>query len=230
VSTFYITPLGRRIVPAAPRPLKRVLDFVLALLAVIVLSPLLSLIALLVKLTSEGPVFYRDDRLGLGGRPYKMLKFRSMKVGAPPVLTGDGKLVVARDDPRLTPIGKVLRMGFDELPQLFNVLRGEMSFVGPRSGRPQYESGYSDLTYERLRVSPGITGLASVLGGRHLSNHTVALLNARYARRQSLLLDAMIIALTLVYVLTGPRVPKAVLRSYIQGIKLERLSGDSAES
>jgi len=225
----YISPLGREIQPAPARELKRLLECLAALIAIITISPLLVVLALMVKLTSRGPIFYTDTRLGLGGQPYRMVKFRSMKVGSPPILTADGKLIVTKKDPRLTPIGRFLRMGFDELPQLFNVLAGHMSFVGPRSGRPQFEKDYTEVTYERLRVRPGITGLASILGGRHISNESLFQLDARYVQRQDGFLDVLIILLTPVYIILGPRIPRLVLRPYIRGIELKQLKGQSAE-
>jgi lipopolysaccharide/colanic/teichoic acid biosynthesis glycosyltransferase len=185
---------------------------------------------LLVKLTSKGPVFYMDDRLGEGGSVFRMFKFRSMKVGAPPLITSDGKLVVRKKDPRLTSIGGLLRAGkIDELPQLLNVLRGEMSFIGPRAGQPKYEKDYTDLARQRLRVKPGITGLASVVGGRHLSNETLYKLDKAYVEYQNAWMDLLIVLMTPVFVLLGPSLPRRALRRYLRNIDPGELDARLAE-
>src|SRR5262249_57967488 len=115
---------------------KRGMDIILSLAALIRLSPLMLLIALLVKLTSKGPVFYRQERCGLNGRTFHMLKFRSMRVNAE---QQTGAVWAQKDDPRRTPLGAFLRRSsLDELPQLINVLKGDMSLVGPRPERPVF--------------------------------------------------------------------------------------------
>ncbi len=137
---------------------KRVLDIVVALTAIILTLPLTLLIALVVKLTSPGPVLYRGVRTGLKGRDFKQLKFRSMTVGA------DGTAFTARGDPRVTAVGRVLRFAkLDELPQLFNVLRGEMSIVGPRpEDAAVVRKCYALEQLRVLSVRPGMTGLLQV--------------------------------------------------------------------
>jgi len=225
------TPLGRTIWTASPHPIKRFLDFILALALLVLLLPVILGAAILIKLTSRGPVFYRDERLGRGGRVFRMFKFRTMKANAPPHLTSDGKLVVTRNDPRLTAIGRPLRtLHVDEVPQLFNVLAGQMSFVGPRAGQPKYESTYSDTAYERLRVHPGITGFAAILGGRHLTNECLYEVEARYVQLQSLWLDLLIFIMTPVYVLCGPAIPRAVLRRYTKDIVFHSVAGNTGET
>jgi lipopolysaccharide/colanic/teichoic acid biosynthesis glycosyltransferase len=209
---------------APPRPIKRLIELVLASALLIVISPILLLLSLLVAITSRGPVFYLDNRFGLGGEVYRMFKFRSMKVGAPPLLTSEGKLIVAKRDPRLTVIGGPMRaLRIDELPQLINVVKGDMSFVGPRAGQPWYEKHYTGLAYERLKVRPGITGLASVVGGRQISNESLYKLDKRYVDRQDARLDLLIVLMTPVYVLRGPSLPRRVLARYLEGISMKEL-------
>jgi Undecaprenyl-phosphate glucose phosphotransferase len=146
---------------------KRSMDIVLSLAALVVLSPLLLLIALLVKLTSRGPVLYRQERCGLNGKPFQMLKFRSMRVDAE---LETGAVWAHKDDPRRTWLGSVLRKtSLDELPQLINVLRGDMSLVGPRPERPTFISKFRKTIpnyMARHCVKAGITGWAQVHGWR----------------------------------------------------------------
>ncbi len=146
---------------------KRVMDAVLSLIGIIVLSPLLALIALLVKLSSPGPVFYRQERCGLNGRPFGMLKFRSMRADAE---TQSGAVWAQKDDPRRTWFGAFIRKtSIDELPQLFNVLMGDMSLVGPRPERPVFIQKFKKTIpnyMARHAVKAGITGWAQVHGWR----------------------------------------------------------------
>lgn len=139
--------------------LKRCFDIVAGALALLVLTPMLTVIALVVRRTSPGPVFYRGRRTGLGGRPFRIYKFRSMVVDAEQT----GGLSTAKNDPRVTPIGRFLRRHkLDELPQLINVLKGDMSIVGPRPEMPEYTRLYSGEELLILSVRPGITDYASL--------------------------------------------------------------------
>jgi lipopolysaccharide/colanic/teichoic acid biosynthesis glycosyltransferase len=138
---------------------KRAFDFCLALLGLIILTPLLLLIGLLVKLTSRGPILYRGVRTGRYGQPFRIYKFRTMVQDA----ERRGGMSTARNDPRITRPGKFLRKyKLDELPQLLNVLKGEMSFVGPRPEMPEYTRLYQDEELLILTVRPGITDYASI--------------------------------------------------------------------
>jgi lipopolysaccharide/colanic/teichoic acid biosynthesis glycosyltransferase len=144
--------------------LKRGFDLVVAIAGLLVLLPLLLTIALTIKFTSKGPVLHRSLRSGRLGEPFRMFKFRTMVVDADKL----GGLSTAKDDPRVTSFGKLLRRSkFDELPQLINVVRGEMSLVGPRPEFPYYTDQYSDDEKLILTVRPGITDYAS-LHFRHL--------------------------------------------------------------
>jgi lipopolysaccharide/colanic/teichoic acid biosynthesis glycosyltransferase len=138
---------------------KRVFDILVALIGVVTLSPLLLLIAILVKLDSKGVVFYRGVRTGLHRRPFRIFKFRTMVQDAEQL----GGLSTAKDDPRVTRLGRSLRRyKLDELPQLINVLKGEMSIVGPRPEMPEYTDLYTGEERIILTVRPGITDYASL--------------------------------------------------------------------
>ncbi|MCB9437115.1 MAG: sugar transferase [Anaerolineales bacterium] len=139
---------------------KRLFDVVFAVLGLVVLSPALLLISLIIKLSSSGPVFYRATRVGRYGKEFRLLKFRSMVVNADQM----GPAVTGANDPRVTPIGRLLRKTkLDELPQLINVLVGDMSFVGPRPEALKYVKHYTDEQREVLSVRPGITSAASIV-------------------------------------------------------------------
>lgn len=146
---------------------KRAMDIALSTLALVVLSPIMFAVSLVVKLTSPGPIFYRQERCGLNGRPFWMLKFRTMRIDAE---AQTGPVWAAKDDPRRTPLGAFLRRtSIDELPQLINVLRGDMSLVGPRPERPVFIQQFSKTIpnyMARHCVKAGITGWAQVHGWR----------------------------------------------------------------
>jgi exopolysaccharide biosynthesis polyprenyl glycosylphosphotransferase len=180
VHRLALRPLGRfAVVSVAPVSrhgravlAKRAFDVVVAGSALVVLAPLLGVLAVAVKLDSPGPVLFRQERVGRRGRRFTMLKFRSMVADAEArratlhaANQADGPLFKVRDDPRVTPVGRVLRrLSIDELPQLVNVLRGEMSLVGPRPALPSEVVQWEPELFDRLRVPPGITGLWQVQG------------------------------------------------------------------
>ncbi len=181
------------------RLLKRQIDFWIALLSLIVLSAGFLIIATLIKLDSKGPVFFRQERVGKEGRIFKIFKFRTMVDGA--VNMGLG-YTVARDDSRITRIGNFLRnWGLDELPQLINVLRGEMSIVGPRATLKYQVDQYDDFQRKRLVVRPGITGWALINGRNKLSWEERIKLDIWYIENWSLWLDLKIIFKTFIVVL-----------------------------
>lgn len=139
---------------------KRLFDILASFVGLVLLSPLLLLLALVVKFTSPGPILYRATRVGHYGKPFKLLKFRSMVVNAHEL----GPAVTGAKDPRITRVGRILRKTkLDELPQLINVLRGEMSIVGPRPEDPRYVALYTEEQRKVLNVRPGITSPASVM-------------------------------------------------------------------
>jgi len=141
------------------RPLKRLFDLVFAALGLVLCSPLFATVALLIKLRDRGPVFYKQQRVGWHGKPFRMWKFRTMVVNADKL----GKSLTIGRDPRITPVGHFLRQTkLDELPQLINVLRGEMSFVGPRPEVEEYVRLYTPEQAQVLDLRPGITDPASI--------------------------------------------------------------------
>jgi exopolysaccharide biosynthesis polyprenyl glycosylphosphotransferase len=195
----------------AQRFQKRAFDFFFALAAIMGMSPLLILTAIAVKLTSGGPVFYTAERIGLDGKPFRMLKFRSMVDGAdrqlPELLmqneAAGGVLFKMRQDPRVTPVGRFIRkMSIDELPQFFNVLKRDMSVVGPRPPLPREVEAYDGDVRRRLLVKPGITGLWQVSGRSDLSWENSVRLDLSYVENWSMVGDLIIIGKTLKAVLS----------------------------
>jgi exopolysaccharide biosynthesis polyprenyl glycosylphosphotransferase len=180
--------------------LKRATDVLIAGLGLILISPLMLLIALLIKLESPGPVIFRQTRVGRGGQRFTLHKFRSMREGAESeqeALTdlneASGPLFKMREDPRRTMLGRLLRRSsLDELPQLYNVLRGEMSLIGPRPALPAEVERYQEWHKKRLQTWPGITGLWQVSGRSELSFDEMVLLDIYYTENWSLLLDLQI--------------------------------------
>jgi exopolysaccharide biosynthesis polyprenyl glycosylphosphotransferase len=190
---------------------KAVFDRTLGTLLVLLSSPLLLAIALAVRLTSSGPALFRQTRVGADGREFTMLKFRSMVIGADAqrqalmsLNEGNDVLFKMRKDPRVTRVGAVIRRySLDELPQLFNVIRGDMSLVGPRPPLPEEVAGYSDDATRRLRVRPGLTGLWQVSGRSDLTWEESLRLDLRYADNWSLALDLSILWRTVRAVVQG---------------------------
>lgn len=189
--------------------LKRTFDLVGSAIGLVALSPLLLLIGLLVKMTSRGPVLFRQERIGKDSRPFTIYKFRTMTLAQP-----GGSLITVGDDPRITSLGRFLRRTkADELPQLLNIVKGEMSFVGPRPEVRKYVEMFRDEYREILKVRPGITDLASLkyrdeaailarAGHAEEEYRTRVLpdkiqLAQQYVRRSSLLFDLGVIARTL---------------------------------
>ena len=177
----------------------------------VILSPFLALVALIVRLDSPGPAFYGQTRVGRGGREFTVYKFRTMRVGADqeiPTLAGlnevKGITFKIREDPRRTRVGKVLRRwSIDEFPQFYNVLRGDMSLVGPRPPLPSEVAKYEDWHMKRLEVSPGITGLWQVMGRSDLPFAEMVLMDIYYIENWSLGLDIRLLLQTVPTVLTG---------------------------
>lgn len=193
---------------------KRCIDVVLAGIALVLLSPVLAAVAVAVRLSSPGPVLFRQERLGQGGQPFIMLKFRTMYVGRSdaahrsyvtrllteesPATGGAAPLFKLQCDPRVTPLGQWLRRtSLDELPQLINVLVGDMSLVGPRPVLAWEVQLYRGDEHRRFDVPPGITGLWQVSGRNRLSMRQALALDVEYVRRHSLWFDLVILVRTI---------------------------------
>ena len=180
---------------------KRLFDITCSVILLVILAIPIILLAILIFVDSPGPVFFSQERLGQYGRPFKIYKFRSMKVDA----EKNGPQWAKRDDVRCTRVGKVLRRSrLDEIPQLLNILRGEMSFVGPRPERAyfyhQFEK-YIPGFHDRLAVKPGLTGLAQVNGGYDLPPEKKIIFDMNYIANQSFKLDLKCIIKTISIVL-----------------------------
>lgn len=183
---------------------KRALDLFLSATALLLVLPMLAVCALAVRLTSRGPVLFRQKRLGKDGRIFEMLKFRSMRVNAPDLRNPDGSTWNGVDDPRVTRAGKWLRrFSLDELPQIFNILRGEMSIVGPRPDVPDALRHYRPQDRARLSVKPGVTGWAQVHGRNSLPWEVRRNYDLEYVAKMSVWLDLKIILRTIPLVLLG---------------------------
>jgi len=189
--------------------IKRLFDIILSLVALIILAPLIFITTIIVKSTSKGPVFFKGSRIGYNGKPFSVIKFRTMFIEADPImhneyimnLTNKGlgakrgnEIFKLKNDPRITQVGRFLRRyGLDELPQFINVLKGNMSFIGPRPPiKFEYEA-YKDLQDERLKVKPGITGLWQVSGRNILTYDRMIELDLYYIKNISFILDLKIL-------------------------------------
>ncbi len=191
---------------------KRFIDVFISLTALVLLSPVFFVAAVWVKLHDRGPVFYSQDRVGKDGRIFRCFKFRSMMMNAESLQKGlmdksqhaDPRTFKIADDPRITRPGKFLRrFSIDELPQVFDVLMGHMSIVGPRPPLPHEVQLYTDSDFQRLAVKPGLTCLWQVSGRSRLPFPEQVKLDVSYIQRRSLLLDLAIIVRTVPAVLSG---------------------------
>lgn len=201
------------LIPRRPVPYrvwKRGFDLGVSLLLLAIFLPLFVVLALLVKLTSRGSVFYASTRIGRCGKPFKFLKFRTMYQDADKRLADlmeqnekDGPIFKMKDDPRITPVGRFLRKySLDELPQLLHVVRGEMSMVGPRPPVPREVEQYDEVARERLTIKPGLTCYWQIQGRSNLSFEEWMALDHKYMQEMSFWTDVKILIQT----------PKAVLK------------------
>lgn len=173
---------------------KRIIDVLLSTLFLLLIAPVSVVIAIGIKLSGPGPIFFRQRRIGFAGKEFTYLKFRTMTFDAPEL--GTGPIFALKNDPRITPFGRFLRMtALDELPALFSVLKGEMSIVGPRPSLPLEVNHYSEEQRKRLNAKPGLTGYWQTFGReRGISDpNQMTEMDLEYLRKQSLWLDLKII-------------------------------------
>ena len=190
---------------------KRPLDLAVGLLALVVAGPVFLIIAALVRLSSPGSVFFAQTRIGKNGQPFKMYKFRSMYIDAEArraeVLAQsdrEGICFKSKNDPRITPVGRWLRrLSLDELPQILNVIKGDMSLVGPRPALPSEVAAYPARAMQRLSVLPGITGLWQVSGRAEIGFDEMVEMDIHYARNAGLITDLSIMLRTFGAVFSG---------------------------
>lgn len=179
------------------RLFKRIMDLLLSTVVLIVFSPIFLILAILIKLQDGGPVFYHQERLTMNGERFRMIKFRSMRMDS----EKDGARLAMKDDDRITPVGKFMRRThIDELPQIINIFRGDMSFVGPRPERPEialeYEKSIPEFSF-RLKVKAGLTGYAQVYGKYNTTPYDKLKLDLTYIEHYSLWLDFKLILMTM---------------------------------
>lgn len=181
--------------------IKRLIDIVCSFLGVLVLSPLFIIIAIIIKMTSKGPVFFSQKRVGKNGKEFDMYKFRSMVVNAEELKEKlaaknemSGPMFKMKDDPRVTKVGKFIRKtSIDELPQLWNVLKGDMSLVGPRPSLPKEVAQFENWMYKRLEVKPGLTCYWQVSGRNNIDFEDWMKLDIKYVNDRSTWIDIKLI-------------------------------------
>lgn len=186
--------------------IKRLIDIVCSFLGVLVLSPLFIIIAIIIKMTSKGPVFFSQKRVGKNGKEFDMYKFRSMVVNAEELKEKlaaknemSGPMFKMKDDPRVTKVGKFIRKtSIDELPQLWNVLKGDMSLVGPRPSLPKEVAQFENWMYKRLEVKPGLTCYWQVSGRNNIDFEDWMKLDIKYVDERSTWIDIKLIFKTVV--------------------------------
>ncbi|MDV4150312.1 sugar transferase [Clostridium sp. AL.422] len=189
---------------------KRILDFILSTLGLIILSPILVIVAILIKLESKGPAIFSQQRVGLNGKEFKLYKFRSMVTNAEELKEKlakqnemSGPMFKMKEDPRITNIGKFIRKtSIDELPQLINILKGDMSLVGPRPSLPNEVAEFERWMLDRLLVKPGLTCYWQVSGRNNIDFIDWMKLDLKYVEERSFLLDIKLIIKTF-FVLFG---------------------------
>ena len=182
--------------------MKRLVDILGSGILLSLLAPIMLACAASVKMTSPGPVLFKQERLGLRGIGFTLFKFRTMEVGAPDLRNPDGSAFSSSTDQRVTNVGHFLRnTSLDELPQLFNIFRGDMSLVGPRPDQIDQLQYYTPIELRKLEAKPGLTGLAQINGRNSISWQQRKELDVVYVEQQSMLLDLSIMCRTLPYVL-----------------------------
>ena len=182
--------------------IKRIIDIIICIIGLPIFALLYIIFGLLIKLEDGGPIFYKAERIGKDYKLFNMYKFRSMKVNAPNLLNSDGSTYNAKDDSRVTRIGKFMReTSIDETPQILNVLKGDMSIIGPRASLSSAITSYQDDETDKMKVRPGITGYTQAYYRNRLSNREKRLKDAWYASNVSFWLDTIILFKTIVIVI-----------------------------
>lgn len=203
VKEYYIDDLGKLKPKVFYSIVKRLFDFFASLIAIIILFVPMIIIGILVKCTSKGPILYKQERLGKNGKPFKLVKFRSMRVDAE---ANGAQWSQGDDDPRITKFGRFMRKArIDELPQLFTILSGKMSIVGPRPEREVFYNEFEKYIHgfrERLKVKPGLTGLAQVSGGYDLKPEEKIIYDIEYIKKRSIWMDIKVIFKTVLVIFT----------------------------
>ena len=192
--------------------IKRLIDITCSFVGILVLSPLFIIIAIIIKFTSKGPVFFSQKRVGRNGKEFDMYKFRSMVVNAEELKEKlaaqnemSGPMFKMKDDPRVTKVGKFIRKtSIDELPQLWNILKGDMSLVGPRPSLPKEVAQFDEWMYKRLEVKPGLTCYWQVSGRNNIDFEDWMKLDVKYVKERNLWIDIKLIFKT-VFVLFGDK-------------------------
>lgn len=188
---------------------KRLADLIVSILFLILAFPLLILIAVSIKADSKGSVFFTQLRVGKGGKHFLIYKFRSMKTGSRPLISSDGSHIAVQDDPRVTKVGSLLRRwSIDEVPQLINVVKGEMSLIGPRPDLPVHIAQYTTSNLKKLSVKPGITGLNQSLYRNSIEFKYRLKIDEIYVNNISFILDLKIFANTVLIIITGNGINK----------------------
>ena len=181
---------------------KRMIDLILSILILPFALMIMIPIAIAVKLSDGGPIIYRSKRLGIGLKVFDMFKCRSMKVGAPDIRNADGSTFNAEDDERVTKVGRFLReTSLDEIPQLFNIIKGDMSIIGPRAGDVESKDTYLDDEKDKLLIKPGVSGFSQAYYRNSIGVREKRLLDAAYAHNVSFWLDIRIFIHTVLIVL-----------------------------
>jgi len=184
--------------------LKRFFDLVFCIFAMLVFCVLMIIIGLLIKLDDNGPIFYVSNRIGKNSKIFKMIKFRSMKINAPLILNPDGSTYNSINDPRVTRVGKFLRRtSMDETPQIINVLKGDMSIIGPRASLSSALETFLEDELDKMKVKPGITGFVQAYYRNSISSREKRLKDAWYANNVSFSLDLKIMIRSIFTILQG---------------------------
>jgi undecaprenyl phosphate N,N'-diacetylbacillosamine 1-phosphate transferase len=189
------------------KQIKRILDVIFCIITIPFLFIIFVIVTVSIKLEDRGPVFYHSERIGKDCKKIIMLKFRSMKVGAPNILNEDGSTYNSASDPRVTKVGKILRdTSIDETPQLFNVIKGDMSIIGPRASGWDALTSYKGDELDKMKVRPGITGFTQAYYRNGLTVREKRLKDAWYANNESFGLDLRILLKTVITVISRKNV------------------------